>query len=333
MKQTVSNSLGGSRGQSTESPLAVAIVIDVEPDRVVGLEAVPWRGFEAGAAMAQDVRREFSERWGAPVTFNWMLRADLQIAEIYGSAGWMLERYGEHVERLAREGDFFGLHVHPIREADRIEDYLDERWTLETITAGIDAWEAAFGAPPPAISWARGWSSTAVLELLSDREIALDMSVFPGRDASNHTDAIDVLMEDPNLEDVPVWPYYPSADDWRVEADAPGDGAWIFPFSTTAVDAWTHPVERLGRKLVGRATRSRVEHNYLFAAPRHGFLPYVDALVKGQSPYLTLSARSSVFLRKTSDDLRKCFTALDKVRGRHGCVFSDPITIRDAFAS
>ncbi len=321
-------------GGSSEGPLPVAIVIDAEPDGVVGLDPEPWHGIEAGHPMIQDVRHEFSDRWGTPVIFNWMWRADAHIEEIYGDAGWGFGRYEAQIGQYLDEGDRIGLHVHPIRDTERVEDYVDESWTIHTVGLGIDAFETAMGRTPEMISWTRGWSSNAMLDYLGDRGVSMDLSVFPGRDRSTLIKGhdLEVRAEIPNLDDVPPRPYYPSSTDWRVPADTPGTGTWIVPYSATAVDAWMNPVVRLGRRLVGRPIRSRIEHNYLFASPRRAFRPYVDDLVTEPKPYLTLNVRSSRFSRETGDGLRKCLLAIEHIRDRHGCVLADPEMIRQQCA-
>jgi hypothetical protein len=280
------------------------------------------------------VRAEFQQSWQQPIVLNWMMRADLHVAELWGESGWALQRFEPQLQAVADEGDFVGMHAHPIRDASRCEDYADESWTVETMAAGLDAYERHFGHPPGAVSWGRGWTSRALLDLQSERGVAVDMSVFPGRDASVGTRSdFDVTADVPDLSMVPRHPYYPAADDWRREADEPGDGTWILPFTSAPVNGWANPLRRLAHRVAGRKLLGRVEQTFLFAVTEGGFPRFADRLAGVDGAYLTLSVRSSRFLTASVDDTRRCFDALGRVRSVHGTVFTDPVSVVRSHAS
>lgn len=314
-----------------ETGFPIVVQVSCEPDFVSGGPAEPWRGFEATMEKIGTARRRFADAWDAPIVLSWMLRADLHIEEVWGDPGWGLRTYAPQIQTLVDDGDFLGLHAHPIQDRLGVEDYLDEQWTIDTLGAGIDAFEAQFGHPPGCVSWGRGWTSNAVVALLGERGVAVDMSVFPGRDQTTDAGSVELLADVPDLSIVPRRPYYPDPSDWRTEAGQPGDGAWILPFTTSAIDAWMTPVERTTRRLKWLATRRhglrrRTEQNYFFNITGPGFPAYAEALAATEQPYLTLSIRASRLLHESPESVAACFRVLGDLHERYGANVVDPIT-------
>ena len=315
----------------SQTGFPIVVQVSCEPDVVVGGPGEPWRGVEASMEMLAAARRNVAESFGSPIVLSWMLRADLHIEEAWGDTAWGLRTYAAQIQTLIDDGDFVGLHAHPIRERLGVEDYLDEQWTVETLGAGIDAFDAHFGHPPACVSWGRGWTSDAVVALLSERGVAVDMSAFPGRDQTVAAGAVDMLVDVPDLSAVPRRPYFPAESDWRIEADHPGDGTWILPFTTSATDAWMTPANRWTRRLKWLATRRhgdrrRIEQNYFFAITNPGFPKYIEQLATTDQPYLTLSIRASRLLQTAPDEVAACFTVLQHLTERYGAYLTDPVT-------
>ena len=309
----------------------IVVQISCEPDAVAGSPAEPWRGFEASMEMLSAARRKVAESWDAPIVLSWMLRADLHIEEVWGDTAWGLRTYAPQIQTLIDQGDFVGLHAHPIRDRLNVEDYLDEQWTVDTLGAGIDAFEAQFGHPPGCVSWGRGWSSDSILALLNERDVSVDMSAFPGRDRTVAAGSVELLADVPDLRTMPRHPYYPAESDWRTEADHPGSGTWVLPFTTSAIDAWLTPTKRSTRRLKWLVTRRhgcrrRIEQNYFFAITGPGFSTYVEELADTEQPYLTLSIRASRLLNTSPEAVAACFTALHSVHERYGAYTTDPVS-------
>ena len=94
----------------------VLLSFDVEPDEIeVGVDAPPWLGFERLLERVKPLRDDLAVATGRPVRFDWFLRMDPQIAEAYGSAAWVVDRFGADLARLRSEGDLVGLHPHALR--------------------------------------------------------------------------------------------------------------------------------------------------------------------------------------------------------------------------
>ncbi len=54
----------------------------------------PWVGYELTQRYLRELRPRIEALTGAPVRYSWFLRIDHQIAEPYGSATWVVDRYG-----------------------------------------------------------------------------------------------------------------------------------------------------------------------------------------------------------------------------------------------
>lgn len=293
---------------------------------MLGLSPEPWTGVELAFERFRDARRELRERRGIALTVNWMMRADLQVADVWGDAGWALRRYAGELDEVLEAGDFVGLHAHPLREEHGTEDFRDEQWTVATLTAGLDAYEEHFGRPPTVVGWGRGWTSDALVGLLNERGVAIDMSAAPGRDRSVNSGSIELVADVPDLSDVPRRPYFPSADDWRRPADRPGNGTWILPFSTSQMSDWLGPAHRAVERF-RRRTRHRVEHDYLWATTFPGFAPHVRRRADADNPYITLNLRASRLSASRPHELVDRLVAVADAVAPFGGRFSDPVTI------
>ena len=80
--------------------------VDVEPDpRLVNHDAPePWVGYEITQRYLRELRPRIEAVTGAPVHYSRFLRIDTQI-EPYGSATWIADRYGAHMEEIQRAGE------------------------------------------------------------------------------------------------------------------------------------------------------------------------------------------------------------------------------------
>ena len=135
-------SAGYPRGVATASgagsAIPVVLCIDVEPDdHVYPLTAPsPWSGFEALLAGAPRLRQRLSDATGRPANLNWDFRFDPQIELAYGSPTYVVDRYGDDIERLSAQGDAIGTHPHAWRwDADRQRWIADHRTRTGSSTA------------------------------------------------------------------------------------------------------------------------------------------------------------------------------------------------------
>ena len=75
---------------------------------------------------------------------------DPQVAEIWGSPGWLAEQYATTLAELEARGDQLGLHTHTWRwEAEPgawVRDH-DPAWEEHCLDLGLRTFETAFGRP------------------------------------------------------------------------------------------------------------------------------------------------------------------------------------------
>src|SRR5207244_12056910 len=99
------------------APLRVVLCWDVEPDgRMIERGAAGrWTGFEGLLPLIERMRERVASLTGAPAAFSWFLRMDPQVADTWGSPGWVAERYASELAALESRGDQLGLHTHTWR--------------------------------------------------------------------------------------------------------------------------------------------------------------------------------------------------------------------------
>lgn len=97
----------------------VVVCVDVEPDAcmVDGDDHDSWLGFERLLERTPHLRSRLATATatGAPVAFTWFLRMDPQVADAWGSAGWVAETYRAELAALTESGDELALHPHTYR--------------------------------------------------------------------------------------------------------------------------------------------------------------------------------------------------------------------------
>ncbi len=113
--------------------IPVIFGVDVEPDpRLVNQGSPePLVGYELTQRYLRDLRPRIEAVTGAPVHYSWFLRIDAQM-EPYGSATWIPDRYGAHMEEIQRAGDEIGVHPHAYRwlqnERSWLHDFANQSW-------------------------------------------------------------------------------------------------------------------------------------------------------------------------------------------------------------
>lgn len=178
-------SRGLARARRRAGP-PLLLCIDVEPDaRLVDREArAPWRGFERFVAELPALRERLSAVSGDPPRFTWFLRMDPQVADTWGSAAWVAERYGADLRTLEGDGDELGLHTHTWRWDGAAGSWVAEREDLEWVehctTVALDAFEASFGRRCRAHRGGDRQLSREMLAAVVDRGVEVDLTVEPG---------------------------------------------------------------------------------------------------------------------------------------------------------
>ena len=313
----------------TSARRPIVLIVDVEPDgRAVLDHADGWEGSVDALEHLDRLRGKLEDATGAPVRFNWFLRADPQIAGEWGRADWVAEACPRIIRTIEAHGDYRGIHVHMWRWSKErkawFSDFSDAEWVDECVVTSIDAFRKIFGDAPEANRFGDRWISEDAVGILRRRGIRYDLSVEPGLpDMPIHDDphATGWL---PDFRGAPREPYIPLGNNYLIPAPATGsEDLWMLPLTTTKL-AW-----RLVRRppYLVRASRSpnlaldhvSVWRNIRAALDRPAHTPVVIAMRSGD-----LSNRSFLrnFVHTTSELIRHpalpyCeFTAADEAVNR-----------------
>lgn len=183
------------------------VTVDVDHDGVA-LEnertELTWRGLER----LPDIKRLF-QSFGAPVT--WFVRADNQLRELYGSAGYLHLEHGNLWRDFAATGDEIAWHPHLYRLDEREGVYLldgnEERCAakLRQIHAELDEQGLRFQS----VRIGEAFHGNALMHTLNGLGLKIDSTAIPGVRRTDETRQFD-------WSPTPNEPYYPSPDDYRV---------------------------------------------------------------------------------------------------------------------
>jgi hypothetical protein len=204
----------------------VAVTVDVDQDGMTLKDernTLTWRAIDIVPKIGESLRIV-----GARTT--WMIRADAQIADVYGEPDGLLTRHRSLWRSLGEYGDEIGWHPHLYRHladgtylADlTASECADE---LRTTHARLKAAGHSFRASR--LGEARGANET--MRALSDLGIEVDSSALPGRARADSERSFD-WSSSPNR------PYRPSCTDYRVEG-LPADDLLEVPMTTATVRA------------------------------------------------------------------------------------------------
>ncbi|HEX8525146.1 MAG TPA: hypothetical protein VF669_23045 [Tepidisphaeraceae bacterium] len=201
-----------------------AVACDTDPDALPPYRTLPsgtdplhlWTGLtQRVPALREALSRTGFQRQYGPLPITWLLRADRQIAEVYGDAGFSyraFEKLWTHERTLGSE---IGWHPHLYRwnnSASRWEPDLDHD---EDQLAMLEESLTALRQHAPIQSVRNGWNyhSTALMSFYAGMHIAVDASPIPGSVEFSrgwHHD----------WSGTPRKPYCPSASDYRRPATA-----------------------------------------------------------------------------------------------------------------
>src|SRR5689334_17944724 len=113
--------------------------IDVEPDKfqMSRNDERAWAGYDAVFQFLVTLRDELARVSGAVPRFGWYFRMDPQIKHVCGCADTAISRFADRQAALAADGDYFGVHAHPLRWSAKeqvwVHDFDDSCWVRECI--------------------------------------------------------------------------------------------------------------------------------------------------------------------------------------------------------
>src|SRR5262249_51825315 len=152
---------------------------------------------------------------------------DHQIADPYGSATWIVDRYRDAIEEVQHHGDTFGIHPHAYRwladEQTWLHDYGNQAWVDECLAMSVDAFRRALGQPCRLLRFGDRWLNTATVNLAERLGIECDLTIEPGAGACDTPMPGERATGSfPDYHRVPRVPYVPSERDFRRQRPTPG---------------------------------------------------------------------------------------------------------------
>jgi hypothetical protein len=282
--------------------IPVILCVDVEPDpRLVSRAAPPpWVGYEGTQRYLADLRPRLEARTGVPAHYAWFLRMDPQVAEAYGSATWLVDRYRGHLEEVQRRGDELGLHPHFYRWLPReqawLHDFGSPDWVAHTLGTSMEAFVQSLGRGCASLRCGDRWLDTAVVNLAERLGIRFDLTLEPGAPARPTPRAGELASGPvPDYARVPRAPYTPSRADYR---RAQRGARTIRMIPLTSAHRRLGPRARL-RRLLRNGVRHRLQDTPLSMwrrwAPPDTFDRMIDrALAAQRVPYLAFAIRTDL---------------------------------------
>jgi hypothetical protein len=159
--------------------------IDVEPDafQISPDQTDHWPGYTATYAFIASLRAELAKASGAKPIFGWYYRMDPQIEQVCGRADFSMTAYPDRVAALRLEGDYFGVHTHPLRWcAERrlwVHDFGDPQWLRHCTQFGLDAFAACNGSPAKFFRAGAGFLSNDIVDVLDQNGVTIEAGLEP----------------------------------------------------------------------------------------------------------------------------------------------------------
>jgi hypothetical protein len=279
-----------------QEPIPVVFCFDVEPDDIdVGRGAQPWLGFERLLDRSGPWRNGLAEATGRPVRFNWFLRMDPQIADVYGSASWVVDRYRTEIDTLRAAGDLIGLHPHALRWSEAngrsVADHEDADWVDYCIRVSYESYHGAFGEPCRAQRFGDRLMTARAARLSAQLGAQYDLTIEPGappvRSLHPGTAATGTTAD---MRSAPREPYRPS----QADAMQAGDGRlWMIPLTSMDPDPMLSTWRRVARRIRHPQGPRHRPTTLTVAWPAAPFWRMVEReLATMTRPYLAFAIRS-----------------------------------------
>ena len=328
---------------SARNEVPTILSFHVEPDRYqIGRDGPgTWHGYDLMHGLAETLRCELIDRAGTEARFSWHFRMDPQIAQTHPSADYAVSAFPKRFEQLVDAGDFFGIHVHPLRWSEQrdlwIHDFDDSEWVRHCIGQSVDTFRTATGSHPRLHTFGASFLTNDAIAALEELDVWVDVTpahryrtraqrsgdqlAFTGVDDSP------IVGRYPDLNYLPRRPYRPNRADVRRPDAANGRQVVLVPLTT-----W-----RVGRdRPLWRRVASRVKHaGNEPAVTMHPSRPWESGgqywdLVESEletmsSPYVAINVRTDTDDAPAAKQVRAVLEALPSHPIAKRLRFVDPI--------
>lgn len=209
--------------------IPVVLRIDVEPDdHSPGLQT-GWDGFVEMTRIIDTLRERIQQVSGSPLNPTWMVRMDPDIKRCFGRTDYVVDRYPQLFENLAKQGDSLGIHVHAHRWDPQRQviysDYADESWLRECMQVSVDSFRNCFRKPVRRASQGGYFLTESLVDLSISLGIEVDLTVEPGLRPKSRDISFGAFATAPSSDysRFPERPYYPHRNDYAVPASGEAD--------------------------------------------------------------------------------------------------------------
>ena len=315
--------------------------IDVEPTgfQIATGSASHWGGYAAAQVFAESLRDALARGTGAAPRFGWYLRMDPQIEQVFGRADAVADAVSSHVASARDRGDYFGVHMHPLRWSDLhagwVHDFRDGYWLRECTHGALDAFERWNGAPTELFRAGAGFLNEDVVDVLEERGVRLEVSFEPmhgwkqrSATVGSGVDSTPIVGAYLDCRRAPTSPYRPSRGDFRRRGGAQPRSLCLVPMSSgpyaiAKPDWWSR-----SKRLVRRYCRPLHRHIYSpldpWPNPRYFWDLVAHRLATMPRPYLSLAIRTDAGDSVPAMRYRAIFSALLQHPLAHVLRFVDP---------
>lgn len=228
-----------ARVRSTKAPIPILFCIDSENDDFDPdpKAASRWATVEECFDRLGRYRQRLAQSTGRDAAFTWVVRADAQLREIYGEAGWGLRAYASQWRQLLAEGDDVGVHPHPQQwSAERggwVGGQSDAVWTVKLAKEAHRAYTEILGREPQTFRFGNRYMGQLLCAAIEELGFKYDLTLepgYPGRSGVPPAHRVPGFC--PSYFGVPRAPYRPSVDDFRRPDPSRTSGLWFVPLST-----------------------------------------------------------------------------------------------------
>jgi hypothetical protein len=320
--------------------------IDVEPDafQISRDQGDHWPGYRATYELVASLRRQLAHVSGTKPIFGWYFRTDPQIEEVCGRADFALTAFPERTATLREEGDYFGVHSHPLRWSDEqqlwVHDFEDRQWLRDSTQFALDAFAACEGSPAKVFRGGAGFLCDEIVDVLDKHGVAAELALEPvagwglhRRVVPSGIDRSPMLGEYTNCVTAPRTPYHPSHDDFRRPGGRDARRILMIPLSTrSGVLPSRGLIPMLKRRLDRESERGPVRVLYPTEddCTERGFWDLVaQQLESMERPYVSLGIRTDRFESPPSARVSRVFTALTQHPLARRLRFVDPLSVKE----
>lgn len=320
--------------------------IDVEPDafQISCDEREHWPGYGTTFEFAVLLRHQLAQASGAKPIFGWYYRMDPQIEQVCGRADFAITAFPERTGALCEEGDYFGVHTHPLRWSNErrlwVHDLSDRQWLRDCTKFSLDAFTACNGSPTKHFRSGAAFLCDDIVDVLDKNGVVVDLSLEPvagwglhSKKVQSAVDSSPIVGEYTNCVTAPKTPYHPSHEDFRRPAYGDGRRILLVPLATgPAALPSGGLISKLKRRLHGTS-----KPNLVMLDPTEDDWPgercFWDVvshqLGAMERPFLSLAIRTDRFESRRAARVRRVFTALAQHPLAKRLRFVDPVEVKE----